>query len=642
MDLSPAADPSPAFPVALPPHAHLAPEGRVHLRADVEIREVREEGGYALAEGIAYPALVVAEGGKVAAGDAFRIDTYKTWMSPETLRTFAHRFLERGTGGIDSQHDHGNVGCIVESWYQRDATDRYPADVWVAVVKVLKADAIEGLRTKKLRGFSIEFVGKYRDAPLEIESVGRVRTAEIVDPYPITLSLVDKPATRLPFAEVTQRAEAEGARAPTEPAARTDNDADDGRGRAVLVRFDPPAEGTPGDTPTMPTKTAAGAARTDAPAADPTPAAVRAEGDGAPVTPAATETPAADATPAARTDATAFAEALAPVAAATTPEARRAALRAAFKTLTTQALADVREPATPAEGETRAAKRSGCDWSDLASVFEAYGDRWELCDTMERMLYAAMSVFWECVYCAPSDDKEALAAKVSKLAADLNGLILAAVADFKMGDEGEAAAEVAATNARSAQAAASAVVASVRAGKTLSKKNRERIQGAYDSAEGCMKALREMLDETAEAPAEGETPAEGEAVVQQNSAPAEVAPATPAPAAVDPVAAMRAEIAAETAKLRAEFDARTAEATAAMRKELDAATARATDAEARAAALEAMPAPTRSHVQDPPAAPPAARTEKAPLPFGGGILGLRNVMGSGVTPVPAADPRDPA
>lgn len=565
MDLSPAADPSPAFPVALPPHAHLAPDGRVHLRADVEIREVREEGGYALAEGIAYPALVVADGGKVAAADAFRIDTYKTWMAPETLRTFAHRFLERGTGGIDSQHDHGNVGLIVESWYQREATERYPANVWVAVVKVLKADAIEGLRAKTLRGFSIEFVGKYRDAPLDIEGIGKVRTAEIVDPYPITLSLVSKPATRLPFAEIAQRAEGEAPADPAQapapaPAARAENDADEEPGRAVLVRFDPPDEGTGDSTVTI--KTPAGAARTEAPAADPTPAAVRAEG----TTPAA---PAAEANGAA-------AVVVAPVAAepAAEPAARTAAapsmraaptmgdLRPEFRALVLRALGEPAARAALPAGDL--AKRS-CDWSDLASVLAEYDAKWTFNDAVWRYLYAAQSVFYECGYCAEDDAQ--VATMVRKMAADLMAAINGAC------DELEASAMARST--RSATDATAAMVAA-RAGKTLSKKNRERVAGAHDAADSCRSMLKELLDETGDGEAEGE----GDAQACSERA----APAAPAQVSDDVLAALRAEHAAEVAKLRAELDAKSTELTA-VTKRADDTTGALAAAEKRVAAL---------------------------------------------------------
>ena len=63
----------------------------------------------AIVEGVAYPALVVGTDGTIAPEDVSRIDTYRTWMAPETLRRFAHFMLERGSGGIDSAHDHGNV-----------------------------------------------------------------------------------------------------------------------------------------------------------------------------------------------------------------------------------------------------------------------------------------------------------------------------------------------------------------------------------------------------------------------------------------------------------------------------------------------------------------------------------------------------
>ena len=125
--------------------------------------------------------------------------------APETLRAFAYKFLERGTGGIDSHHDHGTVGAIVESWITREDSAQYPALVWVVTVKVLKETTRQELRDGKLKGFSIEFTGKYREKTLVVTGVGKVRTGEILDPYPLTLSLVKAPAIGILFEGVEAR-----------------------------------------------------------------------------------------------------------------------------------------------------------------------------------------------------------------------------------------------------------------------------------------------------------------------------------------------------------------------------------------------------------------------------------------------------
>lgn len=463
------------------------------MRVDVEIREVREESGYALAEGIAYPALRVADDGKITADDAFRIDTYKTWMAPDTLRQFAHRFLERGTGGIDSQHDHGNVGCIVESWYQREATERYPADVWVCVVKVLKADTIEALRTKTIRGFSIEFVGRYREAPLVIEGTGKVRTQEIVDPYPLTLSLVSKPATRLPFAGVDQRDESEGGamEATLDEGARAEANADDiERGRAVLVRFDPPdaAESNGGPMTVKTDETKAGEARTDTTKTEATPAT------GAP----ATRTEATPTATTASTNATTVTEA----AAATTgteaaPAKRIEDLRPEFRALVVRALAG--------DAAQRSETRASCDWSDLAAVLASYGAKWTFNDAVWRCLMVAESVFYECGYSCDGDAD--LAMKIRKMANDLRAAILEACDALEAASTGTARAEL---DAKSATETSAATLAE-RAGKALSKKNRERVQGAHDAAEGCRSMLKDLLDETGDGEGEGEGEGESQA-----------------------------------------------------------------------------------------------------------------------------------
>lgn len=550
---------TPASAVTAQPHIdpRTPSDDRVRMRVDVEIREVREESGYALAEGIAYPALAVPEDGKITADDASRIDTYKTWMAPDTLRQFAHRFLERGTGGIDSQHDHGNVGCIVESWYQREATERYPADVWVCVVKVLKADTIEALRTKTIRGFSIEFVGRYREAPLVIEGTGKVRTQEIVDPYPLTLSLVSKPATRLPFASVDQRDEGEAGAAMTRPEAgtRAEANADDTeRGRAVLVRFDPPdaAESNGGPMTVKTDETKAGEARTE----------TKTEATTATGTPATrTEAPASTAS----MSATMNTEEAATTAGAVAPPAKRIEdLRPEFRALMARAFA--------ADAAKRSETRESCDWCDLEAVLASFDAKWTFNDAVWRYLYAAQSVFYECGY--ECDGDADLSAKIRKMANDLRAAILAACDALDASAAGVTRSEPEADAPKGADG-----TPAVRAGKALSKKNRERIQGAHDAADGCRSMLKDLLDETGDG---GE--AEGEGDAQACSEATE--------------RSLRAAHESELATLRAALAASEAKATEAMKRAESLTTENATlttardEAQKRLAEIEgARPAP---------------------------------------------------
>lgn len=333
-------------------------------RVDFAIRAVREETDYTLVEGIAYPALDVPESGEVPGEDAFRIDSYRTWMSPETLRAFAYKFLERGTGGIDSHHDHGTVGAIVESWITREASAQYPALVWVVTVKVLKETTRQELRDGKLKGFSIEFTGKYREKVLTVTGVGKVRTGEILDPYPLTLSLVKAPAIGILFEGVEARSARE-----------------DSGGVTPLWRSDM----------TIKTEPQAAAQTPSEPAAAPPPT---------PTTEAREAPPAEPAKPA-------TVEAL---------RANFAALLGGFRSA--QDLGKEEVEAFVRQVESRAST----DWSSLASVWGACANRWKVRDAMNRALMAAESVFYECAYYGNPTDEE-MVKKFRALGTDFNAVV---------------------------------------------------------------------------------------------------------------------------------------------------------------------------------------------------------------------------
>jgi len=601
--------------------ASVVHDGRERMRVDCEIRAVRDDSGVVIVSGIAYPALRLPTEGKLSKADTFRIDSYRTWMSPETLRTFAHRMLERGTGGIDSQHDHGNVGCIVESHYQSEASSDYPADAWVVAVKVLKADAIEEIRTGKITGFSIEFTGRYKEAPLDVEGVGRVKTNEIVDPYPLTLSLVDKPAIRLPFASVEARADAPAT--PTLPEARTaptHTTDHDGPGVTVLVRYAP--DEAPKESPMPP--------ETDA-------------------TPDVNASLTPETAPAAAATTTSEARAEAP---AQTPTALDpATLKRAVRETMLRSAYRAPVEATEADATRLAdAMKRAMDYTSLASVWDAYSADWQLRDACRNAMYAAESVMWEVLYDTHGPET---VTKLRQIPTDLAVIFEGICGAFEAAG---GTAEERAARAEEAAKAVSDAVASVRAGKKLSKASRERIQKAHDSATGCVSELRAMLDETA--PTDGDEAEaaekaedhEGEEAVDAKSATPATEPATkgtraeetaPSTSPVTPTAPTVDVAALIDAKVREALAAHEADVTKlrSALAEKDAALVAETSAkdaaEKRAKALEEMRPAARSGLEesspnDAAKAPKDGERGGASEPRSegfGGILGIHRFAG---------------
>lgn len=205
----------------------IAGETRTHRRMDFAFHHVRAEPAYTLVEAIAYPSLDPPTGkAKVPASEAWRVDTYGTFMRADTLRRFAHDFMVQGRA-IDSDHDHGVIGALVESYLTRDGHPEYPPGVWVTTVKVTDADTRARIAAKKLKGLSIEFFSAVREVKVTFEKIGPKKLGEIVDPLPIFLSLVENPAIRIGFSGVeasdgaetgdTQEGDGEGTD-PAEPA----------------------------------------------------------------------------------------------------------------------------------------------------------------------------------------------------------------------------------------------------------------------------------------------------------------------------------------------------------------------------------------------------------------------------------------
>lgn len=212
----------------------IAGETRTHRRMDFAFHHVRAEPAYTLVEAIAYPSLDPPAGkAKVPASEAWRVDTYGTFMRADTLRRFAHDFMVQGRA-IDSDHDHGVIGALVESYLTREGHPEYPPGVWVTTVKVTDADTRARIAAKKLKGLSIEFFSAVREVKVTFEKIGPKKLGEIVDPLPIFLSLVENPAIRIGFSGVeasdgaetgdTEEGDAEGTD-PAEPAEGEGTDA---------------------------------------------------------------------------------------------------------------------------------------------------------------------------------------------------------------------------------------------------------------------------------------------------------------------------------------------------------------------------------------------------------------------------------
>lgn len=661
-------------------------------RFDVAFSAVRAEGETALVEGIAYPALVLPTDGAVADGDVGRIDTYRTWMAPDTLRRFAHLMLERGTGGIDSQHDHDNVGCIVESWYQREASASYPANVWVVCVRILRASTVAAVIEGKLKGFSIEFTAKYAE---RVVTVGgkKVRTAEILKPYPLTLSVVDKPAIRIPFASVealpagAARAAAARGEGADDHDGQNDHDAcacqrarDEAAAtrREVLITCAPDGAcevdaGATRDTNTSAAARAASITNEGTMTVKQNGAAARAEDTTTPPTPEATPAvePPAPPAPVAAVEPPAASEAPAPAevpatraARAVSPELEQAhgALRAALRTLTALERETGVVPATAlapegtdATGATDATVRAeSVDWTDLMSILSKYQAKWGFCDAVQRLLWTAEGVFGECRYVS-ADDAD-FAVKTRKLAGDLRTAMEAAC------DEFEATMGTRSARSEAGAGAEAATDSAVRKGAAISKANKAKLTKARTCAADCMSEIDGIIgseeEDTTQANAAPDDPSDpGVALaalraemetLRANHANELTATEQRAVAAAD-VKVAEVEARAKANAAEAEARAKTAEdSLAAARTALQASEGRVKALDAECSALRsARPAPksagdaASAAIGEKPAAKRAAVDEReAPSEFRGS-LGLGAYVGKRASEPAQAEPSAP-
>lgn len=414
----------------------------------------RAESGRALVWGVAYPGLEPPADNVLDAAEAsLRIDSYRTWMRPATLERYAHQFMERGRA-IDAHHDHGVIGTLVESYLTRAGDEMFPANCWVAGVKVYDPEVLAALDRGELKGFSIEMLlpkDGYREHVFKLAGSGKtLRTWELTAPEPTFLSLVKNPATGIPFAEVEMRED----RAPWEIEAGEGDDA----GVTPLVRCAAATRGANEDAmPNNKTNTPKSTPRTDVPA----------EGAAAP-------------------------------GASNAARAREARVRRVVERVVARA-----EKAPEGAVDALVAKITARDAGDAATRASSYTDFAALwADVKDAKLFSAAvwnaiylleSVFCEILYCEAVSDRPAF---IAQAVADFQTALAEVVAEYAPKLEG-----------RAAEALAAATVA-VRVGKKLSKASREKVQSARDACEGAMGHLDALLCETDDGEAEAETQAD--------------------------------------------------------------------------------------------------------------------------------------
>lgn len=561
---------------------------RIRRVSAFEIR--RAESKRALVWGVAYPGLRPPEDDVLDAGEAaLRIDSYRTWMRPETLERFAHDFMERGRA-IDAHHDHGVIGTLVESYMTREGSEEFPADCWVAAVKVYDADVLAAVASGALKGFSIEMLlpkDGYREHVFKLAGQQKtLRTWELVKPEPTFLSLVKNPATGIAFSEVELRDD----RAPWEREGAAVE------GVTPLVRCADPrapearAERTEDVMPDDPTPENADPASTPQP------------NGGAPPVP----------------EDTARAQALPPPP-ADAPLTREARVARVLTALASRVVVGKNAEAAPdattlaSEVSARVAQVLGAvaegtearasTYTDFGALWAATKD-WKLFKaSIFNALYLLENVFYEIVYYESQGDQAAL---VAQAVADFQAALAEVVAEYGPLLEGRAA-EVAG-----------------RAGKAISAANLTKIQGARDACDAAMKNLDELLelgagsdaDDTTQQSNDAERARERLAVLERELAAArELAEAR----ARDAAAHAQAREATEASLREAEKALATAEADlAAARTALTVESAARTKAEARVAEVERrVPAP-RSGVDEGEALPKDA-TRAADDPFEGVI-----------------------
>lgn len=579
-----------------PSHQHI----RTHALASVQRSA---DGSRAYVEGIAYLSLDPVDGVPVARAEAeLRIDSYVTWMRRATLERFAHQFL-RHARAIDSQHDHREVGTLVESYITSDGHPTYPPGVWVTRIATSDPATLEALDKGELTGFSIEFVSPITIRVLDIEGRGKVRTGEITDPLPLYLSLVERPSIGIAFESVEVRSEQRLESG--QPSARSlaahpfrefsqTRSAPDAQalGRVTrLVSVNMDAHENKGSEGAQPVN-ASDVISTEAQTREGTVEQPKAE-------PAGTVS---ESVPALRS----FLDAI-------TPESRIAL-----------------------HTELHSHSRESLDWCDFAACWSALKDSAAMWDAFGRAFNLYDCVCCEIRWSSGSGEDGAKAAKVEKAAADFARVVSEIARAFPGYAVESAEASVMQLSARTEQ----------RAGKKISAANMSKVQSARDACAASMGHLDELiaLGATAEDAAESEVVQESEARAQSIEAQPATAPTTIDPTAIRamvdaivserlaPLAAEHAKqltelrassatTAAELTQARADLEAANVATEAATKARTEAETAR-TVAQKRVADLEAMPTVPRSGTDETAAHDAGKTPAKRSSPFNG-VLGLK-------------------
>lgn len=85
-------------------------------------------------------------------------DSQGDYMTAETIRKMAHRFLSKGrTKAVDTNHDNElNGSIIVESFVARKGDPEFIEDSWVCGVHIPSAELWKKVKSGEINGFSLE------------------------------------------------------------------------------------------------------------------------------------------------------------------------------------------------------------------------------------------------------------------------------------------------------------------------------------------------------------------------------------------------------------------------------------------------------------------------------------------------------
>lgn len=98
-------------------------------------------------------------------------DSQGDWMTAETIRDMAYRFLKNGyQHNVDLNHTREQCGAyIVESFIAREGDDVFIPGAWVIGVHIPDDEVWTLVKTGELNGFSLDGIGLRVPTTLEIE-----------------------------------------------------------------------------------------------------------------------------------------------------------------------------------------------------------------------------------------------------------------------------------------------------------------------------------------------------------------------------------------------------------------------------------------------------------------------------------------